>query len=224
MITSGPTRGYIDAVRYVGNKSTGKLGAAIAAEALGRGAWVTFVYGTGSVLPDVASSGKEYSRMLELIEVETIDDVLTTIRDRLREKSFDAIVHAMAVLDYTPERQSDKKISSDKDKLTITLVKTPKVIHRMRELWPQAFFASFKLEAGLSTDALIERAYESLTKNRVNLVVANDQNEITEEKHRAYLIDSRKEIVARCETKQEISKNLIDILARHNRSQTKSFK
>jgi phosphopantothenoylcysteine synthetase/decarboxylase len=150
--------------------------------------------------------------------VEIIDDLLTVILDRLRASSFDAVIHAMAVLDYMPGRLSKGKIPSNKDKLTLTLTKTPKIIGIMREVWPETFFVSFKLEAGLSVDELIKRAYTSLKKNDVNLVVANDQNEIAGGKHRAYLIDSQKNVVSVCETKRDIAHNLMDVVSGHLRN------
>ncbi|MBE7445859.1 MAG: hypothetical protein HS132_11650 [Planctomycetia bacterium] len=80
MITSGPTRGYIDDVRYISNTSTGRLGAMIAVELLKSGACVTFIYGIGSSIPDIALLDKDCALRLMLIEVETIDDLVTTIR------------------------------------------------------------------------------------------------------------------------------------------------
>ena len=212
MITSGPTRGYIDAVRYLSNKSTGKLGATIATEALKRDASVTFVYGTGSSVPDITLLGKDRTRRLALIEIETIDDLLITIQEKLKGKSFDAIIHAMAVLDYSPEKQSEGKIASIKDTLTITLLKTPKVIKQIRALWPHAFLIGFKLEVGLSKDELMGRAYASIIESGADLVVANNQDEIAEDKHRAYLINANKEIEYTCETKQDISDNLTKLI------------
>lgn len=216
MITSGPTRGYIDAVRYISNKSTGKLGTVIATELLKSGASVTFVYGMGSSIPDVALLDKGCAGRLILIEVETIDDLLTTIQEKLKGNLFDAIIHAMAVLDYVPETQSSDKTPSDKDKLVVTFVKTPKIIKLMRNLWPHAFFISFKLEVGLSQDALIERAYASLLENSADLVVANNQDEIAGEKHRAYLINLHKKIEFRCETKQDIAENLANRISKQH--------
>src|SRR3990172_6214837 len=217
MITSGPTRGYIDAVRYISNKSTGKLGATIAIEALKRDACVTFVYGTGSSTPDITLLGKDYARRLTLIEIETIDDLLLTIQEKLKGKSFDAIAHAMAVLDYSPEKQSEGKIASIKDTLTITLLKTPKVIKQIRVLWPHAFLIGFKLEVGLSRDELVERAYASIIESGSDLVVANNQDEIADDKHRAYLISANKEIEYTRETKQDISKTIADVISRQLR-------
>ncbi len=214
LITSGPTRGYIDAVRFISNKSSGKMGTTVALEVLKRGAHVTFVYGVGSIIPDVALLDKDYISRLTLIEIETIDDLVTTIYERLKENLYDAIVHAMAVLDYTPEKNSGGKITSNKDRLVVTCVRTSKIIKLIRKLWPHAFLIGFKLEVGLSRDELIERAYASLMESGADLVVANNQNEIVGDKHRAYLINSHKEIEAECDSKQAISNSLMNFISR----------
>jgi len=213
LITSGPTRGYIDAVRFISNKSSGKLGTTVALEVLKRGARVTFVYGVGSIIPDVALLDKNCISRLTLIEIETIDDLVTTIYERLKENLYDAIVHAMAVLDYTPEKNSGGKITSNKDRLAVTCVRTPKIIKLIRKLWPHAFLIGFKLEVGLSRDELIERAYTSLMESGADLVVANNQDEIVGDKHRAYLINSHKEIEAECDSKQAISNSLMNFIS-----------
>ena len=213
LITSGPTRGYIDAVRYISNKSTGALGAAIAMESLKRDAVVTFVYGTGSAIPNTDLMSSNHASRFTPIEVETIDALLTVVQQTVKGKPFNAIIHAMAVLDYIPEKQSNGKISSNQDNLTVTFVRTPKVIKLIRTLWPQAYLVGFKLEVGLSDGELIAKAYTSLQENRADLVVANNQNEIAGSKHYAYLINPKKEIESRCETKQEISGKLLDLIA-----------
>lgn len=213
MVTSGPTRGYIDSVRYISNKSTGILGTMIATELLKYGANVTFIYGVGSSIPDVALLEKDCARRLTGIEIETTDDLLATIQEKLKDAPFDAIVHAMAVLDYTPEACSNGKIPSNKDKLVVSFIKTPKVIKLIRKTWPRAFLVSFKLETGLSKNDLIEKAYASLVENGADLVVANNQNEITRCTHKAYLINARKKIESGCETKQDIAENLVNIIS-----------
>ena len=213
LITSGPTRGYIDAVRYISNKSTGALGAAIAMESLKRDAVVTFVYGTGSAIPNTDLMSSNHASRFTPIEVETIDALLTVVQQTVKGKPFNAIIHAMAVLDYIPEKQSNGKISSNQDNLTVTFVRTPKVIKLIRTLWPQAYLVGFKLEVGLSDGELIAKAYTSLQENRADLVVANNQNEIAGSKHYAYLINPKKEIESRGETKQEISGKLLDLIA-----------
>ena len=66
----------------------------------------------------------------------------------------------------------------------------------------------------LSKDKLVEKAYTSMTESGANLVVANNQNEIAGDKHRAYLVNSRREIVSSCETKHDISEKLMDVIAK----------
>jgi phosphopantothenate---cysteine ligase (CTP) len=215
MITSGPIRGYIDDVRYISNKSTGQLGALLATEAMKRGASVTFVYGVGSCVPDCTLPGKNNFDRLTLIEIETFDDLLITVKEKLKDKPFDAILHAMAVLDYIIGKHTSGKIASNKGTLTLTLVKTPKVIKLLRMLWPQAMLVSFKLEAGISKEELIEKAYASLKENNAGFVVANNQDEIVGEKHRAYIINARKEVEAQCETKYDIAVKVMDVLSRY---------
>lgn len=212
MVTSGPTRGYIDDVRYMSNTSTGKLGTLIATALLKNGACVTFIYGMGSSIPDITVLEKDCARRLTLLEIETTDDLLTTIQEKLKDTTFNAIIHAMAVLDYTPESRRKGKIPSDNEKLVVTFVKTPKVIKVIRKLWPHAFFISFKLERGMPRDVLIERAYASLVENGADFVVANNQDEIIGDKHTAYVINVHKKIEYRCETKQDIAENLVEIL------------
>ncbi len=212
LITSGPTRGYIDDVRYISNKSSGRLGAAIATEALKREADVTMAYGTGSIIPDVTCLGKETGNRLTLIEIETIQDLSKLFREGLQGKVFDAVVHAMAVLDYIPEQPVEGKVSSHSNEITIRFIKTPKIIKLIKELWPRLLLISFKLEAGIPHDELMKRAYASLLKNKADFVVANDQHEILGDKHPGYIINSHQELVATCNTKQDIAERLIDII------------
>lgn len=213
IITSGPTRGYIDAVRYISNKSTGTLGASIANELLRCGAFVTFIYGTGSMLPDITLLDSVCASRLTLIEIETVQDLLAAIHEKHKDKPCDAIVHAMAVLDYTPETPQSGKIHSGMDKMVVTFTKTQKVIKLIKKLWPYAFLVGFKLEVGLSRDALIERAYTSLRENGADLVVANNQDEVTGDKHLAYLVNSEKKIESCCKTKQDIARALATVIS-----------
>ncbi len=215
LITSGPMRGYIDAVRYISNTSTGRLGAAVAAEALSRGAAVTFVYGTGSKTPDAPSPDMGHTGKLSLVEIETLEDLMAAIQERLKGARFDAIIHAMAILDYAPDKRYEGKIASGMDSLQVTFLKTPKVIKLIRTLWPHAFLVSFKLETGLRQDELVERAYASLQGNSADLVVANNLDEISGDSHHACLVNAQKRIEARCDTRQDIADCLMDIIARN---------
>ena len=220
LITSGPTRGYIDDVRYISNKSSGRLGAAIATEALKRGADVTMAYGTGSIIPNITCIGKETGNRLTLIEIETLQDLSKLFVEGLQGKVFDAVVHAMAVLDYIPEQPVEGKVSSHSNEITVRFIKTPKIIKLIKVLWPGSLLISFKLEAGIPHDELMKRAYASLLENKADFVVANDQHEILGGKHPGYIINSHQELVATCHTKQDIAERLIDIVY----NPTKNFK
>jgi len=207
LVTSGPTRAPIDAVRYITNKSTGRLGALIAEEALRAGAEVTYIYGKGSVLPQVAESAS-----LRLVEVETVPDLMERVREELEETNYQAIIHSMAVLDYVPEAPREEKVASGREEWQIRLVKTPKVIRLIRELAPQAFLVGFKLEVGSSEEELIDRAYRSLLANKADLVVANDLLQIERGNHVGYLVNPEGEVVARVEGKEEIARKLVEVI------------
>ncbi|MBI3287787.1 MAG: hypothetical protein HYZ68_07045 [Chloroflexi bacterium] len=211
LLTSGPTRGNLDAVRYITNKSTGRLGALIAEAALAEGAEVTFIYGTGSLTPHVADGRRA---RLRLIEVETVSDLIAAVRDAMGGTLFDAVIHAMAVLDYEPAESIPEKVPSEREEWVIRLVRTPKVIRLIRDLDPNAFLVGFKLEVGRSPEELRRIGFESLQKNRADLVIANDLAEIEKGRHRGHFIDPRGEVIAVAEGKPTIVAQLIEILSR----------
>lgn len=210
LITSGPTRGNIDAVRYISNRSSGKLGAMIADEALRAGARVTFVYGWGSRTPQSAQA----STRCVFVEIETVDDIIAAVEDVLTKGPADAVIHLMAVLDYVPAEPLTTKTPSGRGEWNVRLIKTPKVIKSIRRLAPQAFLVSFKLEVNRPLDELIHAAHKSLQRNESQLVVANDLSQIDATQHVAYLISPSGQVEAECETKREIAAKLIEHVSR----------
>lgn len=80
LITAGSTRGYLDAVRYITNTSTGRLGSEIALEAMGRGAVVTYIYGAGSLFPVIRDRNDIMASQLKLIEIETNNDLINVLQ------------------------------------------------------------------------------------------------------------------------------------------------
>ena len=206
LITSGPTRGYIDAVRYITNSSTGKLGSLIATEYLKNKAKVTFIYGKDSALPGIKNKN------LKLIEITTAADLLSMLKKELKSNKYKVMIHLAAVSDYESERISRGKLKSDKRELVIKLKKTPKIIERIKLFAPEVFLVGFKLEVGISKEELISRACNSLVKNNADLVVANDLMNINESRHHAFIIDRNKKIVAKANTKIEIAKKLIKLI------------
>lgn len=177
LITAGGTSEKLDDVRVITNVSTGRLGALTAEEFAARGADVTFVCGRGSARPESA----------KIIEIESAADLRREISVLLKTQKFDAVIHAMAVSDYTPSARKGK-ISSDKKTITITLKKTPKIIAEIKKLAPRAQLVGFKLLSNVSEEELTARAAQTLKKNKCDFVFANDLKNISVNKHEGFLL------------------------------------
>lgn len=214
LITSGPTRAYIDSVRYITNSSTGRLGSLIADYALKNKAKVTFIYGKDSIVPiSLGLSPKgTVPGNLRLIEFTTVSDLFSIVCKELKKSKYDIIIHLASVLDYVPDKTYKGKMKSDKEELIIRFARTPKIVKYIRLLSPDSFLVSFKLEVGVSKNELIDRAYSSLVKNKSDLVVANDLSKIKGDKHFALIIDKNKKIITTCHTKSEIAKKVIELI------------
>ncbi len=212
LITAGSTRGYLDAVRYITNTSTGKLSSEIAYEAMNRGANVTYVYGTDSLFPVIKDYSQIKPSQLKLIEIETNDDLAKVIQEKLKKKRFDAIVHAMAVADYVPARAKPDKTPSKKREWLLKLVKTPKVITIIRDMWPDALLVGFKLEVNRTKEDLVKTARIFLKKSRANMIVANDYKDISLKRHIAYMVTGDSKIPKPLKGKPEIAKNIISYI------------
>ena len=212
LITAGSTRGYLDAVRYITNTSTGKLGSEIALEAMGRGAVITYIYGADSLFPVIHDRSDLKASQLKLIEIETNNDLMKVLQEKLKNRKFDAIIHAMAVADYVPARAKQSKTSSQKKEWLVKLVKTPKVINTIRDSWPEALLVGFKLEVNRTKDEIIRIARRFLTKSKANLIVANDYKYISRNRHIAYMVTGDRKIPKPLKGKKAIAKNIISYL------------
>jgi len=215
LITGGPTRAPLDAVRYISNYSSGRLGCRIAMEALRCGAEVTFIAGPGSRRPSMERlSEDERSRLMEL-PITTVDDLVGAVeRHMFSAERPDIIIHAMAVLDYVPESPPmGQKTPSGKSAWDVRLVRTPKVVRQMRNWGAHLYIVQFKLEVGVSDGQLREIAVASLWRNGTDLVVANDLLEITDTEHPAIILDPDGAVLARPVTKDEIAEQLCAIVA-----------
>ena len=212
LITAGSTRGYLDAVRYITNTSTGRLGSEIAFEAMGRGAVVTYIYGADSLFPVIHGRSDLKASQLKLIEIETNNDLMKVLQEKLKNRKFDAIIHAMAVADYVPARAKQSKTSSQKKEWLVKLVKTPKVINTIRDSWPEALLVGFKLEVNRTKDEIIRIARRFLAKSKSNLIVANDYKYISRNRHIAYMVTGDRKIPKPLKGKKAIARNIISCL------------
>lgn len=207
LITSGPTRAPLDAVRYISNKSSGRTGALIAELAVQAGARVTFVYGRGSQLPQPRARARD---SLRLIPIETVHDLIAVFRAEL-PTGYDAVVHPMAVLDFAPAEVRREKVASDEE-WVVRLVPTPKAIRLVKELSPQTLLIGFKLEIGKSPEELVRIAHESLLRNGADIMVANDLAEIERGVHRGYFVGPHGQVLRVAVGKEEIARAVLEVL------------
>jgi phosphopantothenoylcysteine decarboxylase/phosphopantothenate--cysteine ligase len=160
LVTAGGTREPLDAVRFLGNRSSGRMGAALAAEARRRGADVTLVASNLSVRAPVG---------VDVVEAPTADDVA---RETLARGDADVVLMAAAVADYRPAEPDVDKRPKDESPWTVTLEPT---IDVLRELCERR--ANGQLLVGFAADRGergLERAREKLANKRADLIVFND--------------------------------------------------
>ncbi|TET29459.1 MAG: bifunctional phosphopantothenoylcysteine decarboxylase/phosphopantothenate--cysteine ligase CoaBC [Candidatus Heimdallarchaeota archaeon] len=161
VVTAGPTRIWIDDVRFISNPSTGKMGIEIAQEAASRGAEVTLILG-----PTTLSINNP---KIKVETIETPQDIINVIN---KQKKIDVFISAAAIGDYQPEKQIGK-IPSKKETLTLKLKPTPKIIAYVKQKFPKARIVGFKAEVKVTKNKLIEKAHKSLKEHQIDLVAAN---------------------------------------------------
>lgn len=171
LITSGATREPIDDVRFVSNLSTGRTGAELASALAATGTSVTLLHGEGATLPVETS--------VERIRFGSAADLEEKIRAELGSRHYDAVIMCAAVADYRPDRIASGKIRSDADELVLRMVRTPKILPRIKSFsGTEPAVIGFKLT---STDSLEERRDAVLAQfasGGVDAVIQNDLGEI----------------------------------------------
>lgn len=163
LVTAGPTYEDLDDVRYIGNRSSGKMGYAIAAEAARRGARVVLVSGPSS-LPAPAG--------VDVIRVRSAAEMHSAVMAQLPPA--DLIVMAAAVADYTPAIRSDGKIEKTDGPLSLELVRTPDILAEVGQRrgghQRPPVLVGFAAESGDP----VRRAREKLRRKNADMIVAND--------------------------------------------------
>ncbi len=161
LVTAGPTREPIDPVRYITNRSSGKMGYALAEAALQMGAEVTLVSGPVSLTPPAGA---------RVLPVETTEDLLSVMQAEAPAQ--DIIIQAAAPADYRPREVADQKIKKQAgEPFTLVMAETPdvaKAVGRTRRA--DQFIAGFAAE----TEKLTEHAAEKLERKNLDMIIAND--------------------------------------------------
>lgn len=205
LVTAGPTQEKMDPVRYISNHSTGKMGYAIAEQAMRRGADVTLVSGRVSIQPPIG---------VHVVPIVSAADMAQAVKDRADEQ--DIIIKAAAVADYRPADVSDEKMKKKDDSLSLALERTEDILaflgaHRREG----QFLCGFSME----TEHMIENSRAKLEKKNIDMIVANnlkqkgagfgtDTNVVT-------LLTREETVELPMMSKEEVADALLDYIMEH---------
>jgi phosphopantothenoylcysteine decarboxylase/phosphopantothenate--cysteine ligase len=163
LVTAGPTVEPIDPIKLLTNRSSGKMGIALARAASLRGAEVSLIYGPGTEPPPSD---------VETIRVQTTREMKEAF-DRELEKEPDVVICAAAPQDFVVEGTAEGKLRHDRE-VILKLRPAPRLLEGARSRAPGAFIVGFKAEYGVTDEQLAEIARNKLEENRLDVVVAND--------------------------------------------------
>jgi phosphopantothenoylcysteine decarboxylase/phosphopantothenate--cysteine ligase len=192
LITSGPTRQYLDPVRYLTNASSGRMGTALARSALDLGHEVVIVSGPVEV---------EYPAAAQVIPVISTEEMLEAARSEFPR--CDGAIGAAAPCDYRPQQVSSGKIAKTGDPLRLELIETPDVVATLGAMKTHQWLVGFALE----TEDHRFRALVKLEKKSCDLIVSNGPEAMNAAENQVEIIDRQgvviqslagpKELVAR---------------------------
>ncbi|MBC8303096.1 MAG: bifunctional phosphopantothenoylcysteine decarboxylase/phosphopantothenate--cysteine ligase CoaBC [Pelagibacterales bacterium] len=163
LITAGPTYEAIDPIRFIGNRSSGKMGIALALECANNGAKVNLVLGPSHIVVKHSN--------ISVSKVESASEMFKMVNSYF--KSSDIAIFAAAVADYTPSFVAKNKIKKSDEKLTISLLKTTDILSEMAlKKTAKQFVVGFALE----TENELENAKEKLKSKNLDMIVLNSLN------------------------------------------------
>jgi phosphopantothenoylcysteine decarboxylase/phosphopantothenate--cysteine ligase len=164
VITAGPTYEDIDPVRYLGNRSSGRMGFALAAEARRRGAAVTLVAGPTQLNPPVVD---------DVVRVRSAAEMHAAVLSAA--VTADVVIMAAAVADYTPTDPADHKVPKTAGPLTLTLERTPDILADL-SLLPSRLLSGRPMLVGFAAETgdPVTRARDKRAQKDIELIVAND--------------------------------------------------
>ena len=204
LISLGGTYEPIDSVRGITNKTSGKMGLALAKEAYIRGADLTLV---------VANVSVEIPSVFNVIRVETGREMNDVILDLISD--FDIFISTAAVSDFEFKKVDDKKIDSSSS-LFLNLKPTTKIIRQVKKINPDIFLVGFKAEFNISKEDIISCARKQIESAGTNLVIANDisksQCHFGSDSNEVLIVDEDV-ISVPLSSKKEIAKRIFDVIS-----------
>ena len=200
VVTAGGTREPIDPARHIGNRSSGKMGYALAEAARDRGAEVTLITAP-TTLPQPTG--------MEVIPVETAAEMKKAVVKALAEAA--ALIMAAAVTDYRPKTAAKTKIKKDSPTLTMELVRTPDILAEAKGSFLKVGFAA-------ESDNIVANAKQKLQHKKLDLIVANDitdaESGFSADTNKVTLIDKQGKVEELpLLTKREVAERILDRVA-----------
>ncbi len=165
LITAGPTQEAIDPVRYIGNRSSGKMGYALAKAYREAGAHVTLVSGPTAIVPPAVN---------QFVAVRTADEMHDAVMGHIKEQ--DIFIAAAAVADYKPTLSLERKIKKQDNTLMLELVKNKDILQCVSELAAPPFLVGFAAE----THDMIDNARLKLIHKKLDVIVVNQIKSMVE--------------------------------------------
>ena len=204
LITAGPTQEPIDPVRFITNRSSGKMGYSLAEAAIAAGAKVTLVSGPVNLDPP--------SNCL-LVSVETANEMYEAVMHHIKDK--DVYIGTAAVSDYSPTKSHNSKIKKDggKSSMVLELKENRDILNSVSELKDRPYVVGFAAE----TDNLIDNAKKKLTNKRLDLIVANDVSDknigFDSDDNEVTLITQKEQKLLERQNKKKISNKIIEFIS-----------
>jgi phosphopantothenoylcysteine decarboxylase/phosphopantothenate--cysteine ligase len=199
IVSAGPTREYLDPVRYLSNRSSGRMGYALAAEALSRGARTVLVSGPSALSPPVGA---------EVVGVETAAGMEEEILKRF--DGADIVIMAAAVSDFRFARPSASKIKKTDLPEAVPLVRNPDILAGLGARKTRQVLVGFAAE----TEDLVGRGRRKLRDKNCDLIVANDVSRegvgFDSDENAVVLIDGRGEVSLERMSKRLVSRHILD--------------
>ena len=163
LVTAGPTYEDVDPVRFIGNRSSGRMGYAIAAEAARRGAEVTLVTGPTTI---------EAPAVRQIVKVRSAAEMHEAVMSRAGDMQ--VVVMAAAVADYSPAARAEQKVAKDGDTLTLLLRKTPDILGELGQRRVAKGGGPLLVGFAAETEDVVAHATAKRERKHADLIVAND--------------------------------------------------
>ncbi len=202
LITAGPTREAIDPVRFLSNRSSGRMGYALAHAFIKKDHHVLLISGPTQLdIPD----------RVDFIPVESAQEMFDAVSHSIQH--FDVAIFCAAVADYAPDHVATQKIKKSADSITLVLTKTPDILGSARTVFQ---FNGYLVGFAAETENLESNAREKLTRKNCDMIIANDvsRSDIGFDSHEneVLIIEASENTRLPVDTKEHLAHHLVELI------------